>query len=346
MSKKDYVNIDKEVYKNVKNEMERMTTEELIKVHKSLIGKKIDYYEIEDCSVDFVRKLIDLDWGRTIAYKYSDDLNEFIQSKYLSDYIKTSIKELLSNEKLSNVVLNALNSDKLINDMTEKEIKSICLALKDFSNKREKEYAGKFFMPTTIASVFKPYIFKLDGEGIKSFIKNDIPKEELASRILDTSGLNPRSSYYSGRGVNRGDLNETMLVSIFEKLLKLDKNYANEFVEMVKKMKTLGATEFIDSFIIFVARGFDSKKFKPQDNNFSLNGVYGDARYSVAIASLFAAMSNSHDSVSQDYATREIKSAFIRNIELMMKKNDPDFKGYNYKDDYDSLKYFKKYKRW
>ncbi len=44
----------------------------------------------------------------------------------------------------------------------------------------------------------------------------------LRIKFLATSGVHPVASYYSGRGVNLGDLSDSHLVSIFKKLLKYD----------------------------------------------------------------------------------------------------------------------------
>ena len=60
------------------------------------------------------------------------------------------------------------------------------------------------------------------------------------NQILATSGVHPVASYYSGRGVNLGDLSDSHLVSIFKKLLKYDVTYAYNFVELIQKMNILG----------------------------------------------------------------------------------------------------------
>ena len=72
-----------------------------------------------------------------------------------------------------------------------------------------------------------------------------------------TSGLNPRASYYSGRGVMYCDLNPDNLTAIFSKLLKIDTKFALNFVKMVLDMKTLGATEFINSFTSLGINNFE-----------------------------------------------------------------------------------------
>lgn len=290
--------ISMDEYNAIESKIDSMLSEEeLIETHKKLIGKscKCDYWEVKDCGVEFINKFLSRDWGRTIVYHYSQGAKKFIQSKYLSDYFKSSIRELLSDEDLGEEVLNVLNSDKVINDMSEEEILSIYSAIKDFYAKTpraEKVSASNYLMSL---------LYKLNGSGVVSFIKNNVNNKDLASHILVTSGLNDRSSYYSGRGVNYGDLNEDNLVAIFSKLLKVDIDYATSFVGMVRQMKTLGATEFINSFMSFAINGFKVESLNLEDSNVSLDGVYGKARDVVAFISIFSTMSRSND---QDYQIR------------------------------------------
>lgn len=333
-------------YKNIEEKIDSMRSEEeIIEVHKKLIGKscKSDYYEIKDCGVEFIKKLLSRDWGRSIVYYYSQGANNFINSKYLSDYFKNSIKELLSNEELSEETINVLNSDKLINDMTEEEIKLINSYISDFYEKTEREKI------TNIAGAFISYLYKLNGKGVISFIKNNISNTCLASNILLTSGLLDRASYYSGRGVNRGDLSERNLDAIFEKLLKFDKNYAIQFARMIKKMKTLGATEFIDTFMNFAYTGFNLDNLEIKDSNYSLNGVYGKSRDVVAMFSIFDAMSRGNDTEYQIIASEEIKSTFLLGISSVLMKIDPeydyDFDGLYINTLYGKLDIRKKYRR-
>ena len=51
---------------------------------------------------------------------------------------------------------------------------------------------------------------------------------------------------------------------------------------MVRKMETLGATEFINSFIGFANKGFKSDSLKTENSNISLDGVHGEARDTIA----------------------------------------------------------------
>lgn len=330
MENRDYTEISMDDYEKIESRIDSMTTEEeLIESHKRLAGKtcKTDYYEIKDCGVEFIKKFLSRDWGRSIVYRYSQGAENFIQSKYLSDYFKTSIRELLSSEELSEEVVNAINSDKLINEMSAEELSGIYSSIRDFYRKSEQETSN-------IAGSIMSFLYKLNGKGVVSFIKNNVNNRDLASHILLTSGLNDRASYYSGRGVNYGDLNEKNLIAIFGKLLKLDQSYATEFVEMVKQMKTLGATEFINSFMNFAASGFKSEYLKNEDSNISLDGLYGQARDTVAFVSIFSAMSRGNDMDYQISASEGMKHSFISRIRPILMEINPEFT-YDYNQSYD-----------
>lgn len=310
MESVNYTEISMDDYIKIESKIDSIMSEEkLIETHKNLIGKtcKNYFHEIKDCGVDFIGKFLTND-RRTVVYEYSKGAKKFIKSKYLSDYFKTSIRKLLSNEELSEVVLNALNSDKLINDMSEEEILAIYSAIKGYYGHSpiiDMANAGNYFMQL---------LYKLDGEGVISFIKNNVSTSDLARYILSTSGLNESASYYSGRGCNYGDLNENHLVAIFNKLFKIDADYATNFAEMVYQMKTLGATEFINSFMDLAANGFKMESLKTEDSNISLDGVYGKARDAVAFGSIFSKINIGNDQVHQIKASEQTKKVFMARI--------------------------------
>lgn len=336
MEDKKYTEISMDKYNEIASCLDsNITQNDLIKAHKRLIGKtcKSDYYEIKDCGVKFIYNILLRDWGRSMVYNYSKGAGDFIDSKYLSDYFKTSIKELLASENISDEVNNAIDSDKLFNDMSEGEIKAIYSSIQEFYKKAKEK-------PTNVASFIMLYLYKLDGKGVISFIKNNVDHRDLASHILRTCGLNDRASYYSGRGVNYSDLSDRNLVAIFRKLLKLDKNYAIEFVEMVKQMKTLGATEFINSFMNFAANGFKTENLQLDDSNISVDGLYDETRDTAAFVSILTAMSRGNDMNHQVYASNEMKNSFISRVAPILMTIDPEHMDkYNYTDGDFAIKY-------
>lgn len=265
MENNDYTNISKDDYDKIISiiELGNIDEDELIEIHKGLIGKTCNHYNIKDCGVAFVNRLLSRDWGRSVIYQYSEGAKKFIQSNYLSDYIKTIVKEEFSKEDINDEAINIIDSDKLINDMSEKELSKVYSLIYYFFNKSKRK-------PINLIELFMMYTYKLDNDDAISFIKNNVGNRKLASQILLTSGLSYRSSYYAGRGVRINDLNETHLIAVFKNLLRLDYSYATEFVEMVKKMDSLSAAKFVYTFINFVDNDFKLENMEIEQNNVSL----------------------------------------------------------------------------
>ena len=295
--------------------------EDVIEKHKLLRGKSCsdDDKTISDYGVKFVYDLFNEASGRTIVYNYNEGTQEFFESKYLSDYYKYSIKELLKDDNLDNEkLLDILNCDKDVNDMSEEDIKLLYSAIKDhYSIEENNEY--------NVSNYFISYLYKLNGEGPTSYLKHNIPASKIASRIMWTSGLNDRASYYSGRGVNYSDLGVNNLVAMYEKLLRLDVNYAFNFAKMVCLMKTLGATEFINTFFSFAKNGFstDGLFFKADGSNCSFNDAYGEERDVIAFATLMSSLSKGDDEY-QLRASQNMKRMFLRTIKDYVDKIDSE----------------------
>ena len=210
--------------------------------------------------------------------------------------------------------------------MSAEELSGIYSSIRNFYRESEQETSN-------IAGSIMSFLYKLNGKGVVSFIKNNVNNQDLASHILLTSGLNDRASYYSGRGVNYGDLNEKNLIAIFGKLLKLDQSYATEFVEMVKQMKTLGATEFINSFMNFADSGFKLEHLKNEDSNISLDGLYGQAGDTVAFISISSTMSRGNDMDYQISVSEGMKHSFISRIRPILIEMNSKFT-YDYNQSY------------
>jgi len=317
-----------EYYEEIIRKFNSMNAKELIETHKNLIGKKAkeNNYEISDCGISFIYDLLSQDYGRSIVYNYSHASKTFMKSKYLSDYLKHRIKKLLAEmDNINNEtclyteeIIKILNSSKTFNEMDENEIKAIYDKIKIYMSKNK--YQNQIIDKKT-GHCFIYLLYKLDSKGIISLLKDEnyITRYELATQILRTSGLNDRASYYSGRGVNYGDLNDENLAAIFKKLLVIDLDYALNYVEMVKQMKTLGATEFINSFKNLAKNNFKVESSNLSRSNVSLDGLYDEQREISGFISYFSVM-NGNCEEYQIYQTEQMKNSFISRINPLLKE--------------------------
>ena len=301
-------------YEEYKQRIGKLSKKGYIDAIEFLKGKscKTEYEEIDDCAVDLLSILLKMDWGRSIVIEYTKEDMNFIKSTYLSNFFKESIKEMLG-ASISEELEKILNSNLDINNMSEHEIETIYNEIQQYYKLNGKS------PKSNISSRFISYLYKLDGPGIISYIKNKMYPGELARQILLTSGLNDRGSYYSGRGVNFGDLSDKNLVAIYKKLLKLDYNYATDFVRLVDDMRTLGATEFIETFLNYGYNGFNyQNKRILSDRNISLDGLEGESAYLVGTISFFE--STRRDEFYQESQTESMKYAFHYKIDRINKK--------------------------
>lgn len=218
-----------------------------------------------------------------------------------------------SDTNFSVDVLGLLIAKRSFNQMSEEEIAAIVSAMDRLEQK------PKFSKIHELRNTFFNYLYHLKGEGASSYLKNRVPAYDFANHILSTSGFVAMPSFYSGRGVNTNDLNDKKLVSIFKKLLKYDVTYACHFVEFVKQMKTLGATEFITSFQDFACNGFEVDPKFLSDNNYSVDGLnpntYNDFVYLMIGESRFATNRD-----YQEARSEIIKHAFLLQVNPTLEK--------------------------
>lgn len=305
------------------NALKSGSVEEVIKIHESLKGKTCSDEDriVRDFGVKLVYDLFSEENGRTFVYEYNDGASGFFKSKYLSDYFKESIKILLKDDLLdeddnNKKIIDILNSDKEINDMNDDDLKLLFSAIKEhYQAEENNEY--------NVANYFVSYMYKLDGDGPSSYLKNNIPSEQIARHILWATGVSDRASYYSGRGVNYSDLGPSNLIGIFSKLCKVDTDYALSFAKMVCLMKTLGATEFINNFLNFAKNGFSTNGLFFEKSNISLDDVYDDKRDLVAMASIVSTLSKNDDDDYQLIASKRMKKSFLSGIEDYVNEIDP-----------------------
>lgn len=239
---------------NAKLDMRMDQTQELT------AEKVINEYSKEKLE-DIIYKYGEERFAKTIAKNIclQREKNRIETTEELVEIIKSSIPRSKQND--------GHPAKRTFNQMSEEEIAAIVSAMDRLEQK------PKFSKIHELRNTFFNYLYHLKGEGAASYLKNRVPAYDFANHILSTSGFVAMPSFYSGRGVNTNDLNDKKLVSIFKKLLKYDVTYACHFVEFVKQMKTLGATEFITSFQDFACNGFKVDPKFLSDNNYSVDGL-------------------------------------------------------------------------
>jgi hypothetical protein len=112
-----------------------------------------------------------------------------------------------------------------------------------------------------------------------------------AIEIVDSIGMSFRPEYFSGRGATTTDLNGEMLFKIYNSIKKENGERAAEaYVEMVKSIKTLSATNFLNSLYLLEACKWVYKK-----SDFESDSDLGpdcDGRIGVAFATIANTLSN------------------------------------------------------
>lgn len=235
----------------------RLGTDDLIELHKRLIGKK-DKRNLVNYAIDLIKTLL-----------YGGYCRSFIESDYMSDYFKDGIKEIINPVDFSREATILINSDKSFRDMSGEELRIINNSVNSYYERKTND------MVSNISIYFQDYLCNLREYGVKWLIANDLGlRKHFAKHILNMFGLKDEESWYSKRGVNTVDLNSATLGNIFHQLSKYNYKWSTEFVELVKNMELLGARDFVPTFLDFAKAGFDSEVEINIDSN--VNGNYLD----------------------------------------------------------------------
>ncbi len=146
-----------------------------------------------------------------------------------------------------------------------------------------------------------------------------------AREIVYSVGMSGRPEYYSGRGATASDLNGDMLYAIYHKILhELGVRQANVFVAMVKKLKTLSATNFLNA--LYALERNDWKLMEFNESNVDV-GPDGNSRGIIALATVV-------DSIF--YCGRDdteyIRSSFLRKMGFERDPREREIEYYYYND--------------
>ena len=313
-----------ELYENYVRKIDTMKSErEIVHAYQSLAGQsyQFEHLKIDDLGDRFLQEFLERNYKKTKPYNYTKGGERFLQSKILSDYFKNKVNRLLMDNiilvlavaKSPVDVFSLVKSNKSFNQMTEDEISSIVEAVEIIEKKSKKPHKD------CNTQLLFTYLYHLNGEGVTTYIKNHVTNLDFANHILATSGVHPVASYYSGRGVNLGDLSYSHLTAIFKKLLKYDVTYAYNFVEFVQKMNILDATQFITCFKVFAQNGFCVKTDHVASDSYSFDGI--DQTHCYPYTYLISECSSFMESFNlQKEKSKIIKQGFVHEITPILQK--------------------------
>ena len=161
-----------------------------------------------------------------------------------------------------------------------------------------------------------------------------------AREIVRSVGMCDRPEYYSGRGATTSDLDGDKLYAIYQKITQeLGANPADAFVTMVKKLKTLSATNFLNS--LYTLERYDwTENVSFHESDIDV-GPDGPGREVIAFATLAEALFGSHSRCDD---TELIKASFLRKVEFergprerereyVVERKERNFRSYQRDDD-------------
>lgn len=270
--------INYEKFKQIIYESRGMNSDELIELHSSLIDKDyVNYTGYKcNCGIQFVYKILDCCWGKSIAVDYPKNYTNFFNTTYLSNYIKNFVKEKIDISNKSAMLQDIITGDRELKNLNEEEFNELNEVLKEIG----------------YSSLLTVLSFELNSKGAIDFLNNRVEKDIVIRRIISTSGLSTRPEFYSGRGAKWCDLNGKMLILIYEKLARLDPKKGLNMAKMTLEMETLGATEFLENLYLLSANDFDLEKIELNNNNVSFGNLRGRSMYAIGLASLAASFGN------------------------------------------------------
>ena len=203
------------------------------------------------------------------------------------------------------------NNFKTIDALWYMEADEIEKLFEELGNSR-----GFYYIP----GLYQRYFFTIKGKGVNEYLLTKVDKYDIAREFLQTSGLSTRAEYYAGLGVRYWDLEPNHLKSIYYKFLRLNPEAAVEFYKMVILMKTLGATEFIDTLYRFARNDFKTEGLFIADNNV----VSDSATHTGMAIGFFAALGNNQSIDDQVRLSNNMKYSFFSDISDSLSKIAPE----------------------
>lgn len=203
-----------------------------------------EYFELSEI---FIHDILDYNYRCRIVKGISDGIRDFINSKEVSDFFKEFIKRKIVNSRFS--LHKILGSNKDFKDMIDEEFSIVYDRLKNVEMSKFESIDPSY--------TFFSYAMNLDSEGARVFFNREDMNMNVIKQIVNTSGLSDSPKYYSGRGVNRGDLNEHVLFEIYMKLRRIDVDKADNMAKMTIAMNNLSATHFLNNLYALARNNYD-----------------------------------------------------------------------------------------
>ena len=148
--------------------------------------------------------------------------------------------------------------------------------------------------------------------------------------IVNSANMSTRPEYYSGRGVNEDDLNAQQILQIYKEIRKeYGQKEVFAYIEMIKSLPLLTATDFLISLKSLVSSGFTTRMVSkegisiPKDED----GEYGDTSLVIGIFSIMSAMGR--DSERDKQLSNTIKGNFFYMVRQCLQEEEfPDKEEY------------------
>lgn len=266
-----------------------------------------------DCIIYLTKHALGGEYRRTKLYKINKFYLGFMVSEHTQNYIKNELLKKLESYNCKGELLETLKSNKLISNFSKNEIKML---LEELKNNEEGEERVTSINDRT--EFMKFYLFKLGGKNIMDALIEKYGLKDFACHILETNGLYGNAGYYSGRGVTESDLTGTMLTSIYAQLKSFDEKMATGFIELVKNIQLLTASNFIKAYYSYIS-SYTGEKLETE--------IPSKIQYTIGLLTEYKNNMTIDD--KQQILSNQIKHSFIKSVG-----------SYNNKDSY-----IKKYRR-
>ncbi|MFA5953470.1 MAG: hypothetical protein WC812_02660 [Candidatus Pacearchaeota archaeon] len=146
-----------------------------------------------------------------------------------------------------------------------------------------------------------------------------------AEEILDKAGISPNPEFYSARGATTSDLNYAILEKLYSLIeSNLGKEASKNFVNMVKDIPKMSATDFIQNFYLLKSHSWKwNKKLLISSKGISVGGKTDGERKIVGTFTMGGLITK--DNLIDE--TASIKNSFLHRHGVKIKNEVSDIWG-------------------